>query len=135
MPGRGYKVRVTLVRGRCLVVEVSPASSRSSGPDRVCGGILVSEVAEDDPDVSGVEEPGVSVGSPFSVVTGGLVLVIVWVVVVVEVGDVEPKVGSTKSIGAFWGWSALLVSATTPQTTSTITERAATLAPRTAGVD
>ena len=101
----------------------------------MCGGILVSEVAEDDPDVSGVEEPGVSVGSPISVVTGGLVLVIVWVVVVVEVGDVEPKVGSTKSIGAFWGWSALLVSATTPQTTSTITVSAATLAPSTAGVD
>ncbi|MHC9291264.1 hypothetical protein ACRCUN_02295 [Mycobacterium sp. LTG2003] len=130
-------MRVTLVRGRLRLVGDSSASSVS---DRVRGGT-------DGPDDSGVEDPDVSdgevpvvpdtsVGSPNSVVTGGLVLVIVGVVVVAEVlDDVDANVGSTNSIGASCGLSALLVNAMTPQTSSAITVSAATLAPSTAGVE
>lgn len=130
-------MRVTLVRGLLRLVGDSSSSSLS---DRVRGGI-------DGPDDSGVEDPEVSdgevpvvsdtsVGSPNSVVMGGRVRVIVGVVVAVDVLDVVgANVGSTNSIGAFCGLSALLVSAITPQTTSAITVRAATLAPSTAGVE
>ncbi|KWX21808.1 hypothetical protein AFM11_23445 [Mycolicibacterium wolinskyi] len=131
-------MRVTLVRGRLRLVGDS--SSSSSVSDRVRGSSV-------GPDGSGVEDPDVSdgdvpvvpdtsVGNPNSVVTGGLVRVMVGVVVAVEVPDeAGANVGSTNSIGASCGLSALLVSATTPQTTSAITVSAATLAPSTAGVE
>lgn len=131
-------MRVTLVRGRLLLVGDS--SSSSSLSDRVRGGT-------EGPDDSGVEEPEVSdgegpvvpdtsVGSPNSVVSGGLVRVIVGVVVGADVlVEVDANVGSTNSIGASCGLSALLVSATRPHTTSAITVSAATLAPSTAGVE
>lgn len=105
MPGAGYNVRVTLVRGRFRDVDVSPSSSGVS--DRVRGGVLgavesegVSEVVSSpsDGDVSDGSAP--SGGRPNSVVSGGLVLVIVDVVDDVVCDVVEVNEGSTKSMGA-----------------------------------
>lgn len=138
MPGAGYNVRVTLVRGRFRDVDVSPSSSGVS--DRVRGGVLGAVESEgevvsspSDGDVSDGLAP--SGGRPNSVVSGGLVLVIVDVVVDVVCDVVEVNEGSTKSMGACWGLSAPLVRATTPHTASAMTASAATLAPRTAGVE
>ncbi|MGV9798635.1 hypothetical protein ACWDTP_11325 [Mycobacterium sp. NPDC003449] len=131
-------MRVTLVRGRFLVVDVDDSSSSPSEDSvLVCGGILETEVDDSDvPEVDdGIGGPGASVG-PISEVTGGLVLVIVGVVVVVEVFDVvDAYVGGTNSIGACSGLSAELVSATTAHTSRAIAARATTLAPTTAGVE
>lgn len=91
----GYSVRVTLVRGRLRVVVVSASSSRVRG-GRVDGRVLgVSESVV----VGGVDS------GLMSVVTGGLVLVIVPVVVGVDdVGaELFEKVGSTKFSGACSG--------------------------------
>lgn len=138
MPGAGYSVRVTLVRGLLRVVCDSSSSLVS---DRVRGGIrgAVDSGVDSSPDVSdsegSVPDGSVPSGNPKSVVTGGLVLVIVDVVLDVVRVEVDAYVGWMKSIGACWGLSALLVSATTPHTTSAMTASAATLAPRTAGVE
>ncbi|MDV3129542.1 hypothetical protein M1247_31870 [Mycobacterium sp. 21AC1] len=130
-------MRVTLVRGRLRVVVALPVVS-SLLSVVVVGGVdeldvvEVSEVDDvDDPDVSEV-----SLGNPNSVVNGGRVLVMVEVVVVVVdlADDVDEREGSMKLIGASSGFPPL-VNVTTPQTTSAITVRAATLAPSTAGVE
>lgn len=135
MPGAGYNVRVTLVRGRLRVVVVSSLLSVV-----VVGGVDEREVV-DDSEVSEVDEVDdpegseVSPGSPNSVVNGGRVLVMVAVVVVVDrADDVDEWVGSTKLIGASSGLPPLVI-VTTPHTTRAITVRAATLAPSTAGVE
>jgi hypothetical protein len=59
---------------------------------------VVSEDVVSDGEVSDVED------GLMSVVSGGLVLVIVWVVVVADSDAVAENVGSTKSIGACSGW-------------------------------
>ena len=68
-------VRVTLVRGRFRVVVVGLSSSSSSSVRAV-----VCSVDEDSPLLDVVDDPEVEDGL-MSVVSGGLVLVIVWVVV------------------------------------------------------
>lgn len=113
----------------CVVDVTSSVSRVVDGSPEVDVSVVVSEDVVDD-------GAGRSDGPPNSVVSGGLVLVMVAVVdgVVVPAG-VDAKVGSTKSIGAFLGLSASLVNATTPQITKTIAASAATLAPRTAPVE
>ncbi|ABK75598.1 hypothetical protein [Mycolicibacterium smegmatis] len=96
-------MRVTLVRGRFRDVDVSPSSSLVC--DRVRGGV---RGADDSDVVSSPSDGGVSVpdgsapsgGRPISVVSGGLVLVIVDVVDDVVLDVVDAYVGSTKSRGA-----------------------------------
>ncbi|WP_168189056.1 hypothetical protein [Mycolicibacterium goodii] len=130
-------MRVTLVRGRFRDVDVSSPSS-SVVSDLVRGGVLGaldSEVVSSPSDGSVSDGSAPSGGRPNSVVSGGLVLVIVDVVEDVVREVVDAYVGSTKSRGACCGLSAPLVSATTPHTASAMTASAATLAPRTAGVE
>jgi hypothetical protein len=71
-----------------------------------------------------------------SVVTGGLVLVIVSVVVAVPDGllAVAENVGWTKSIGASWWPFDVRVTSSTAETRAAMTTSPATLAPTTAGV-
>ena len=81
-------VRVTLVRGRCRVVLVGSSSPSTSVRAVVCSVevTLLLDVADDEDDEDDDdEEPE---GPSMSVVSGGLVLVIVWVVVPV-VADSE----------------------------------------------
>jgi hypothetical protein len=91
-------VRVTLVRGVRRVVRVVGASSCVRA---VVGSVVVSlldvvDDVDDEEDVGDVEGPSISV------VSGGLVLVIVWVVVEVAADFelVAEYVGATKSSGA-----------------------------------
>lgn len=123
-------VRVMLVRGvRRVVRVVGPSSSSSSL--RVVGRLVelsLLDVVSDD-DVGDVEGPSMSV------VSGGLVLVIVCVVVVSVEGDaVAENDGVTKSRGASSvspNWRAMAVAATINMPITTI---ASTLAPRTVEV-
>lgn len=86
----GYSVRVTFVRGRLRVVVVASSLSSSSDGRDVRGVREVLDVSESV--VVGVVESGL-----MSLVTGGLVLVIVSVVVGVDdaCSEVLENVGST----------------------------------------
>lgn len=121
-------VRVTLVRGLRRLVLLG-VSSLSLPPRRA----VVLSVDVSLPEVVDVDEVG---GPLMSVVSGGLVLVIVWVVVgvVADCVAVAEKVGSMKLRGASsgspnWRDSAVATTIRTP-----ITARARTLAPMSAGV-
>jgi hypothetical protein len=126
-------VRVTLKRGRFRVV-VGVSSVWLSGGRSVSAVVgLADVVVLDDP---GVVDPDVDVvddGSLISVVTGGLVLVIV--PLVVDDIVVLPKTGSTNWGGAWMGSPAWRATNITPATARPIAAAAATLAPNTARVD
>jgi hypothetical protein len=103
-------VRVTFVRGLRRVVGRVGSSSEGSmdlvslGLDSLDVGLDVVSLPDvlDVPNV--VVDVGGSSGPPISVVWGGLVLVMVWVVVAVLDWDaVAENVGSTKSSGACVG--------------------------------
>ena len=72
-------MRVTFVRGRRVVRGVVSSSSSSSSSDAVVRGVDVSLLEVSDEDVGDVLDGLVSV------VTGGLVLVMVWMVVGLDV--------------------------------------------------
>lgn len=143
----GTTVRVTFVRGLLRVVRVSSSSSGLRVGDWVLAdsvlAVSLPDVSLPDvslPDVSlpGVSLPDVVVDDPGdrSVVTGGLVLVMV-AVVVVEESDVScgaEKEGSTKLSGARAGSLNWRATYDTASTTRTIATRPITLAPSTAGV-
>jgi hypothetical protein len=128
-------VRVTLVRGRCRDVLVVGRSSSSSSVRVVVCSVdvgLLEVVEDDDDDDDDEDEPE---GPSMSVVCGGLVLVIVWVVVAsADWESVAEYVGATKSTGACSvspNWRATAVAARISRPT-TISAR--TLAPSTSGV-
>ena len=85
--GRGYNVRVSFSRGRFRVV-VGPASVVSGGC-RVVVVVVLVDVPELEVSVPEVLEVVVSSPGLMSVVTGGLVLVMISVVEVAEVADDE----------------------------------------------
>jgi hypothetical protein len=125
-------VRVTFVRGPRRVVVGADPSSLSC----VCGDVHAVRVGVDVPVLLVVsEEEVVDVGVSMSVVTGGLVLVIVAVVVGAEEWlALAENDGSTKFRGACTGSLAWRDTNVTAAMRMPITARPATLAPTTAGV-
>ncbi|AGB20816.1 hypothetical protein Mycsm_00363 [Mycobacterium sp. JS623] len=130
-------MRVTLVRGPRRVVDgedCSPLGGVYGRVHAVCVVSVVSGLVVSGLDVSG-DDGVVDDGPLMSVVTGGLVLVIVAVVVGVDEWlAVAENDGSTKFSGAWSGspnWRATNVTAAMMMPTAAI---AATLAPMTFGV-
>ena len=125
-------MRVTFVRGPRRVVDGADSSPLGGVYGRVHAvfgplDVSVLEVSDDD----GVVDDGPSI----SVVTGGLVLVMVAVVVVVdELLAVAVKVGSTKFSGACVGSSNWRATNDTAAMMMPIAAMPATLAPMTLGV-
>ena len=128
-------MRVTFVRGPRRVVlggDSAPLGDVCGLVDAVRVGVDVSVPL----DVSGDEEVVVDDGASMSVVTGGLVLVIVAVVVGVD-GEwvaVAENDGSTKFSGAWSGSLNWRDTNVTAAMRMPITARPATLAPTSAGV-
>jgi hypothetical protein len=123
-------VRVTFVRGpRREVLGASPPGGVYGWVHAVCVVLVVSVL-----DVS--DEEVVDDGPSMSVVTGGLVLVIVAVVVGVDEDPVAvaENVGSTKFKGAWSGSLDRLDTKVTAAMRMPITASPATLAPMTLGV-
>ena len=126
-------MRVTFVRGPRRVVEGADPSVGDGvyGCVHAVCVVLVVSVLEL-PDVS---DDVVDDGPSMSLVTGGLVLVIVAVVVgVAELPAVAENDGGTKSSGACSGWLNCRATYVTAVITMASATSAATLAPTTLGV-
>ena len=130
--GRGYNVRVSFSRGRFRVV-VGP-SSVVSGGRRVVVVVVLVDVPELEVSVLEVLEVVVSSPGLMSVVTGGLVLVMISVVEVADdeyvVAELDPLGSSTKYCGACSGWLYCLVTYDASRNRMPITTR-----PSDAGAD